>query len=156
MIDQKFAELAIMFVKSSAADRSEMIATLPTSDGPALLMLGGRATEASLWDLNPKHLDHALAAHCMEDFRSDPRDNIVLLAAIWYAGERLGVSPGPLFFKFADLASENGRKHLHEFAARSKSQKSLAAMGFQIVRDEGRPRFRPLPPPWRRSGKGSR
>ena len=93
----------------------------------------------------------ALAGHCIEDFQEDPRENLMLLALIWYAAVQLKESPESLFAGAAEQASPTARDYLIQFAGRRASDKTLKSMGSEAVEEGGRIRFRPLPQPWRRA-----
>jgi YD repeat-containing protein len=60
------------------------------------------------------------------------------------------ISAELFFAKAAASASPRARAFLTEFAARPKALKSLKTMDSEAVEQDGRVRFRPLPPSWQR------
>jgi hypothetical protein len=148
--DLAFARLARAYRHASEAGRGAIRNSAPIKDSPLFWALASRAAELALWDANPEHLEDALAGHCIEDFKEDPRENLMALALIWYAAEQLKVSAQQMFAEAAKLASPQACKFLVEFASRPKALKSLKVMDSEAVEEGGRIRFRPLPPPWRR------
>jgi len=149
--DQEFARFAQLYRHGSDAEKAAIMALAPLKDSPLFWALTSRAAELALWDADPIHLEDALAGHCIEDFKADPRENLMRLALIWYAAEQLKISADQLFADAAKLASPKARQFLIEFSGRPKAQKTLKAMGSEAVEEDGRIRFRPLPPPWRRA-----
>jgi hypothetical protein len=149
--DQEFARLAQAYRHASESERGIIRSLAPPQDCPLFWVLTIRAAELALWDSDPAHLEDALAGHCIEDFKTDPRENLMTFALIWYAAEQLKISAEQLFAKAAELASPKAREFLVEFASRPKAQKTPKAMGSEAVEKDGRIRFRLLPPPWRRA-----
>jgi hypothetical protein len=146
--DQEFARLAQTYRHASESERAAVRSLAPMDDSPFFWTLTSRAAELALWDSNPAHLEEALAGHCIEDFKWDPRENLRCLPFIWYAAERLNSSAETLFAEAAKLASPTAREFLVQFAGRPKAHKTPEAMGSEAVELDGRIRFRPLPPPW--------
>jgi hypothetical protein len=151
--DQTFARLAQAYRKASTEGREAIRSTLSRKDRPYFWSLAGRAAELALADSDAEHLEDALAGHCIEDFREDPRENIRVLALIWYAAVQLNVSPQELFARAAEQASPTARDHLLQFAGnykpgKAESKKILASMEIEAVDEGGRIRFRSMPSPW--------
>jgi len=149
--DQEFARLAQAYRHASESERGTIRSLAPPKDSPLFWVLTIRAAELALWDADPAHLEDALAGHCIEDFKTDSRENLMTFALIWYAAEQLKISAEHLFARAAELASPKAREFLVEFAGRPKVQKTLKAMDSEALEEDGRIRFRPLPPPWRRA-----
>lgn len=149
--DQEFARLAQAYRHAAESARAEIRGLALMKDSPFFWTLTSRAAELALWDADPSHLEDALAGHCIEDFKADPRENLIGLALIWYAAVQLKISADKLFAEAAELASPDARRFLVEFAARPKAHKALESMGSEVFEQDGRIRFRPLLPPWRRA-----
>ena len=144
--DQEFARLAQTYRHAPESARVVVRSLAPIGDSPLFWALTSRAAELALWDSDPAHLEDALAGHCIEDFKLDPRENLRCLPFIWYAAQQLNSSAETLFAEAAKLASPRARELLVEFAGRPKAHKTPEAMGSEAVELDGRIRFRPLPP----------
>jgi hypothetical protein len=147
--DRDFARLAQAYRDASEPVRRMIRSLAATKDSPLFWVLAIRAAELALRDADPMHLEDAVTGHCIEDFKTDPRENLMSLALIWYGAEELKISPVNLFTRAADLASPSAREFFIEFAGRPKAQKTPKAMVSDVVEERGRRRFRALPPPWR-------
>jgi hypothetical protein len=148
--DREFAWLAQTYRHAPESARVVIRSLAPIKDSPLFWTLTSRAAELALWDSDPVHLEDALAGHCIEDFKADPRENLRGLPFIWYAAEQLNSSAETLFAEAAKLASPTAREFLVQFAGRPKAHKTPEATGCEAVELDGRIRFRPLPPPWSR------
>jgi hypothetical protein len=74
--DEAFAETAKAYRAAGPELQAEIRELLSTDYGLVLLAFGERAGQWALDTGDPVHLDDALTAHCLENFRNDPRDNI--------------------------------------------------------------------------------
>lgn len=69
----------------------------------------------------------ALVAHAVEDFRWDPRDNMVMLALVHHSAGKLGVDSAALFARVAAMASNGAAEYLR------RAPLSLASCGYTEV-----------------------
>ncbi len=150
-VDRDFERLARSYWPADEITRAAIRAAVPDKDRLLILALGERATALALWERNAQRLEDAMAAHCIEGFRWDARENLIRLAPIWYVAEQLEISASALFANAAERASPEGAKVIREYASRPAASKTLRSMSLEVVEEDGRPTFRPLPPPWRRA-----
>jgi hypothetical protein len=115
--DQELARLARVYRRASESERGIIRSLVPAKDSPLFWVLTVRAAELALWDADPAHLEDAVTGHCIEDFKTDPRENLMTFALIWYSTEQLKTSPVQLFARAAAMASPRGREFLVECIA---------------------------------------
>jgi hypothetical protein len=150
-VDRDFERLARSYWAADESTRAAIRAAVPDKDRLLILALGERATDLALWERDAQRLEDALAAHCIEGFRWDARENLIRLAPIWYVAEQLEISASALFESAAERASPEGAQVIREYASRPAASKTLRSMSLEVVEENGRPTFRLLPPPWRRA-----
>lgn len=130
-LDLAYRALADAYLHSDAATREKLRKVLP-SDARTLLSLSNRARRHAVATQTPDDLERALAGHCLEDFRWDPRDNFLGLKDLWDDAERFGLSPKQLFEQVAAIASDEARGYFNNFIsihsayASSKKAKGVA------------------------------
>jgi hypothetical protein len=61
---------------------------------------------------DPDLLFESLVAHAVEDFRWDPRENLMRLALVHHSAGKLGVDSAALFARVADMASPRAAEYL--------------------------------------------
>jgi hypothetical protein len=116
-LDARYGVIASAYRMASADDRKDMRALFPRGYAAVLLSLGDRQVRLGLSSEAPVHLDNSLAAHSIEDFAWDPRENIRRLMTIWRAYQQLGLDAARAFAACADLSSSQGSEHLRAFIA---------------------------------------
>ncbi|MEL6332327.1 MAG: hypothetical protein AAFQ76_07045, partial [Cyanobacteria bacterium J06626_26] len=84
------------------------IKNLISSEMPSLISLASLAVRNG----DENSLKIALLAHVIEDFRIDPRENLMCLPVISHVADRLGLNVKKLFKWAATLASESKVKDL--------------------------------------------
>ena len=97
--DEAFAETAKAYRAAGPELQQEVRELMPTDYGLVLLAFGERAGQWALDTGDTVHLDDALTAHCLEDFRNDPRDNIMHLSFLWRIAELIACSPSRSFIE---------------------------------------------------------
>lgn len=80
-----------------------------------------------------RHILTALILQSIEDFRWDPRENIIYLAIVWHVIQYLNLDAKTVFDKIISISSENAKSYLNEFYNRPAELKSLKAMGLKAV-----------------------
>lgn len=115
-LDSAYTALAVAYLQGDASMRDALRRAMPT-EGLVLLGLSHRARERAVETRSQEALEVSLAGHCLEDFRWDPRENLVGLKAIWDSADSFGVAPRPLFEKVAAFASERARVHFANFVS---------------------------------------
>lgn len=153
--DRGFAELARVYLTATPPDRAQ-IRDAAAAHAALLWTCSIRCCEAALSTKQPDWIIWALLAHSIEDFRADPRENQIRLAAAWYTAKQLKLRPEEMFAQAQRCSSERGVTQLSEFAARPEPLKSLRVMGSEVVREGTRFIFRQIPPPWKRRPPGRR
>ncbi len=132
-LDEAYRELAGIYLQADGVLREHIRAAV--DDGTRLLLLGfcGRfATLAARHD-DAAALKHALVAHALEDFRHDPRENIMRMALVHHVAALVKLKPAALFGEVGALASEQAAAQLKAFIDRPKASKSLKAMRLRQV-----------------------
>ena len=126
--DRTFIQLADTYFGAAPESRSAIRASVPNDS--RLLLIGFSDRMAILADRlsDPDFLERALAAHLIEDFRYDPRENLFRLALVHHVAGKLRQDPNQLWEHAAANASASGAEQLREFLARPAELKSLAAM----------------------------
>ena len=127
--DTQFIELADYYMRSGESER-ERIRSLVTED-TRLLLIGFSDRLSIIADRtrDSKMLLFALAAHSIEDFRYDERENTFRLALVNHVAEKLGKSPSRLFETAARLSSPRASELLLSFLNRPAELRSLRVMG---------------------------
>ena len=103
-VDRDFERLARSYWTADESTRAAIRAAVPDKDRPLILALGERATDLALWERDAHRLEDAMAAHCIEGFRWDARENLIRLAPIWYVAEQLEISASALLVIAAERA----------------------------------------------------
>jgi hypothetical protein len=138
----EFVEIVRFYESGDDSVRASIRAAIDLSESSALLSLSTLCVVAAVSRCRTDLIDGAMVAHSIEDFRLDPRDNLRVLAIVWYGAERLGVDPAQILRRVAAISSSRSRAFLEQFAGRSPSSRSLSAMGLEVD-DDGQLRFRP-------------
>ncbi|PQO36458.1 hypothetical protein [Blastopirellula marina] len=132
--DEKFAQLADLYLSSNADDRAEIRAALP--DDCRLLVIGFSSRMAILAErfADRSYLLRAFAAHSIEDFQWDGRENILRLVLVCHVAKEMGEEPLALLEEMAIISSEGGAKAFRSFASRPDNLNTLQSI--EVVKIE--------------------
>ena len=144
-IDRDFRELARFYVDADPKSREALRAAVTDGDNPVLRLMMFRPLLWALDSGDPSHLDDALTAHLIEDFRWDPRDNRMVLPIFWYAAAKLGVEPRKLMLNAEALGSVRAAAQLQDYLD-TPPPKDLGSVGLEAFEQDGKIRFRPRAP----------
>jgi hypothetical protein len=138
----KVRSLLQCFTRLPAAEQDEIRALLQPPEARMVASFSVAAAEQALAERDERWLEWSLLAHDVEQFRDDPRNNLILLAVTDYAAQQLGVDPKALFERVAAISSPRTGTYLREFAARPKALRSLKTMRVRAETEDGRVKFR--------------
>lgn len=126
--DASFMALARAYVCAESHHREQLRAEVLAEGRLLLLGFSVRMAILARRNADPELLELALAAHSIEDFRHDERENISRLALVAHAAKALGVNPSDLFQRAASLSSPRSAAALLAFDSRPEALKSLKSM----------------------------
>lgn len=95
-------------------------------------------------------IEEALILHSIEDFRWDPRENLIYLSIIWFVSKELSLNSFELFEACALKSSTQTAEYILEFANRPQAMKSLSAMGLEANKKDGEIVFEQKKAPWQK------
>lgn len=78
-------------------------------------------------------LFEGLVAHVIEDFRYDPRENLLVLSLLYYSALKIGLNPVNLFQKVAGFATPKSANYILEYARREPEAQDIHLMGYKEV-----------------------
>ncbi|MFW0739749.1 hypothetical protein [Flavobacterium sp. T12S277] len=113
-----------------------------------LLSISERIAEIAINNKDQDLPKVALFLHSLEDFKQDPRENIIYLSIIWYVCEKLSLNSLELFSAIALLSSSKTKQSILEFAKRPTALKNLNAMGLMATKKNGKIIFEQKRAPW--------
>jgi hypothetical protein len=127
-LDKEFINLASYYLESTNINREKIRSILP--DDTLLLIIGFSDRMCILADRNKdkNYLLYALAAHSIEDFRYDYRENIIRLALIYHVAEKLGLDSNLLFNEISSISSQRTVGYLTDFLNRPSELKRIDVM----------------------------
>jgi hypothetical protein len=137
-LDKDFINLARFYLGTNDTNRDEIRSKIP--DDTLLLIIGFSDRMATLADRNKdeKYLLFALAAHSIEDFRFDYRENIIRLSLVNHITEKLGVDAVHLFKNISNISSKRTAEYLTDFLNRPPELKQIGTMNIvEIETPEG-------------------
>jgi hypothetical protein len=128
-LDRHFSALVRSYRDSGESTREEIRASI-YDKSVSLLVLGFSdrfATIAARYN-DITTLRDALMAHVLEDFRYDPRENVLRLAIIDHVAERYFDDETGLLSSALPYCSDRAREQMTEFFSRPKQLRSLRCM----------------------------
>jgi hypothetical protein len=126
--DASYIVLARAYTCAESHQREQLRAVVRTEGRLLLLGFSVRMAILARRNADPALLELALAAHSLEDFRHDERENISRLALVAHAAKAMGVNPSGLFQQAASLSSPRAAAALLAFDGRPEALKSLKSM----------------------------
>jgi len=81
-------------------------------------------------DRNREHILLGLLALGLDGWRSDWRDNLLVVPLHYDAARRIGLCPDEIFEEAAKLLPEKPSSGLRSFLGRSEEDKAVEAMGY--------------------------
>jgi hypothetical protein len=107
----EFVEIVRFYESGDDSVRASIRAAIDQSESSAFLSLSTVCVVAAVSRCRTDLIDGAVVAHSIEDFRLDPRDNLRVLAIVWYGAERLGVDPTQILRRVAETTTTPSGKH---------------------------------------------
>ncbi len=125
-VDDKCSRIIRLYV-ANARDRAAIRSTGTAEQYRIMLVYCERMVILCVRRNDPDLLFESLAAHAVEDFRWDPRENLLRLALVHHSAGKLGVDSSALFARAADMASPSAAKYLR------RAPLSLESCGYTEV-----------------------
>jgi hypothetical protein len=125
-VDEKCSRIVELYVANPGARAGIRSAGTP-EQYRIMLVYCDRMVVLCVRRKDPNLLLESLVAHAVEDFRWDPRDNLMRLALVHHSAEKLGVDSAALFARVADMASPRAAEYLR------RAPLSLASCGYSEV-----------------------
>ncbi len=97
------------------------------------------------------YIQVALILQSIEDFRWNPRENIIYLSIIWHVILSMNADQAKLFKNMIAISSNKAALYLQEFYDRPPEMKSISTMGLKIIIKNSKIKFTMTTPPWMRS-----
>ncbi len=122
-----------------------------TNCGLKMLAISETFSELAYNEQKEVYIQVALTLQSIEDFRWDPRENIIYLSIIWHVILYLNVDKTKLFKDIIEISSNKAALYLKEFYDRSPEMKSIKTMGLKAIIKNCKTKFEMNTPPWIRS-----
>ena len=135
-LDAEFKEFTEIYSSATAAEAKEIRDSISKDIRLFLLGFSSRFATIAARNSDESSLKIALLAHVIEDFRMDPRENLLRLPVISHVAEKNGSNVKKLFKWAAMLASKSTAKELRSFASRRPRARSLDSVGLEEYDDE--------------------
>lgn len=143
-------ELIDEFEKLPNQNKESIRMGLSNTDCRNIIMLSDYLANSSINNKSYIFLKVSLILISIEDFKWDPRENLIRLSIIWFVAEKLKSDPKLLFTNAATISSAKTAEYINDFIIRPKNLKSLNAFGLIVKREGENYGFVPKPPPWER------
>ncbi|MGH8076284.1 MAG: hypothetical protein ACREPE_03020 [Lysobacter sp.] len=130
-LDEVFCRVAQQMQLASPQEVSQMVKTVPDELGPFVLGFSDRMSILAIRQRDARMVSWAMMAHVLEDFRTDPRENMLRLALVHHVAETLGEDPYVVFGRAAALASEGASRDILAFLTRPPEMRSIDVMGIE-------------------------
>jgi hypothetical protein len=130
-LDNEISALVDEFISTSAQQRIELASSCTDNVRFALLAFAGRMASLAVRDGSRQALARALTALTIEGWRSDARENLLVVAIIYDAAVRISVSPAGLFLEAAAIAPKPIADELRAFLGRPGEDQKIEAMGYK-------------------------
>jgi hypothetical protein len=111
-VDGLCSRLVALYVAGTRDERAEIRSAGTLAQYRVMLTFCDRMAVLSVRSGSKELLFEALVAHAVEDFRWDPRENIMRLALVHHSANKLGVDSPALFGRAAEMASDTAAEYL--------------------------------------------
>lgn len=129
--DDTFSSLAVMYLGTDAVGREAIRKSIPDECRLVILGFSDRFATLAARARSEEQLRKAYAAHSIEGFRYDERENILRLALLTHVAKKLGLNPNELLDWTASLSSTETQQQLAAFKDRPDEINTLETMGIQ-------------------------
>lgn len=129
--DAKISELINVFMQAAHDERLRMINNMQGENSGFLFAFGERMAALAVREHSGQRLLEGLVALVLEDYKFDPRDNIVCLAPLYHSAVKIGVDPVSLFTKATSYAKNEAADAIAHFPSRPPELRSLESMGYK-------------------------
>jgi len=123
-VDAECSRLVELYVASTPAERADIRDAGTLEQYRVFLTFCDRMVVLAVRSKDEGLLFQSLVAHAIEDFRWDPRENLMRLSLVRRSAEKLGVDDRALFRRVAAMASPVAARYL------SEQPLAIEAMGF--------------------------
>lgn len=144
-VDRIIAKLVTLYLSASADERSLFFDVAGAHFSGYLLVFAERMASIGVREKSSKRLLDGLIALIIEDGRGDIRANIMIMAPLYDASEKVGADPDNLFRTAASYSNNEVAELIRTFPERSSRNKSLRAMGYKEVDSPDGFRYEQIP-----------
>ena len=135
--DAEIEGLLRKWLKLDEASRNAALAQAAAEHLFTLLSYGERMACLAVRDGDEEHVFFGLLALGLDSWQFDWRENVIIVALLYDAAQRIGVPPERVFEKAAALLPEEPAEGLRSFLRRSPEDRSLKAFGYVTGADTG-------------------
>lgn len=130
-IDETVRQIIFRWADLDKSTRKEAGETIRESQRFTLLAFSERMASLAVRERSPNLVFAGLLALGVDGWRSDWRDNLVLLSLHYDAARKLNIEPDVVFGEAAKLFENKVSEAFGSFLRRSEEDKSLGAMGYR-------------------------
>ena len=130
-LDEKICRIIFRWTDLDESTRKRAGETIGESQRFTLLAFSERMASLAVRERSPNLVFAGLLALGVDGWRSDWRDNAVLLSLHYDASLKLDIEPGVVFGKAGKLLTNKVSEAFGSFLQRSEEDKSLKAMGYR-------------------------
>jgi hypothetical protein len=134
-LDDEIRVLTTSFLNGTDLERALIISTFNENHSMTLLLFSERMASLAVRRNSEEILLAGLIAHLIENWRLDPRENLVRLSLLYHAAVKIGCPPEELFSRASAYAPKDIADQLHAFVHRRPRNKAIEAMGYCESRD---------------------
>ena len=127
-LDFAFADVCKFFINSPLESRLILLNEISQESRLLIIGFSDRFSTIAARMNDQEYLRLALTSHLIEDFRYDPRENILRLSLLSHVCGKIGVSESNLFGSLINLASNHAATHLKSFQNRPLENKCIKSM----------------------------
>ena len=140
--DEQISNLLRAWQQLDASARRPAIAPISKGNLSTLLCYSERMACLAVRTFQQEYLLLGLLANGLDNWQTDFRENVIILALHYDAAGQIGVPPAGVFNAAAHLLPEQSSRGLRAFLRRSDDDRSLKAMGYEAGRDNEGFRYR--------------
>ena len=129
-LDLQITQLLERWTKLNPSQRETIASQISDEQRQTLTAYGERMASLSVRNHDASLIRSGLLAVGIDGWRSDWRENVMVVALLHDAAARIGIEPGAIFEHAAALLADKPANAIRRFLLRSVEDKSLTAMGY--------------------------
>lgn len=129
--DAEISKFVCMFMQATPDERLQVISNFRPENSGFLFAFSERMAALGVRERSKQKLLEGLVALVIEDYKNDPRDNIICLAPLYHSATKIGVNPAALFAEAASYANSEAAGIIAHFPTRPAELRSLEAMAYK-------------------------